>query len=114
MHRGDRVDVDLRPREQPERSRASRCRRAVVGGLVAGAVLLVALALLTGWQALKARAALEDVARHVAAAGDAFAAGNYREAHDHVDAAARSAAQAQTNTHGPVWYTATKPPWIGD
>ena len=76
--------------------------------------MLFVLALFTIWQAIQVRSALNDVAIRVSALGDALAAGRHHQVDENLDAAAHSAAKARANTRGPVWFVASRLPWVGD
>jgi hypothetical protein len=68
----------------------------------------------TAWQAIKARVALNDVAIRTTQMVDQLAAGDLSGAQENVRIAQDSADDALKHTRGPVWWTASKLPWIGD
>lgn len=72
------------------------------------------LVLFTAWQAIQVRIALNDVAIRMTKMVDALAQGDVDEAETNSDLAGESASRALAYTRGPVWWTASKLPWIGD
>ncbi len=81
--------------------------------LLVGAAVVVVL-LFTAWQALKVRTSLNGVAVGLTAMTDAAAAGDVKTARRELASARADAASANTHTRGPVWWTASKLPRIGD
>lgn len=68
----------------------------------------------TGYQAVQAKAALETVARDFEVVAAAMADGDTSAARDSLSSAQAAADHARSSTRGPVWWTASKVPGIGD
>jgi hypothetical protein len=84
--------------------------RRVLALLGAAAIFLVAL---TGYQALKARDALQDVAVDFSEVAASLTSGDLAEARDGLERAQVRASEARENTHGAGWWLTSKIPGVG-
>ena len=75
---------------------------------------MLALLLFTVWQAIQVRMALNDVAIRMTTMVDQLAQGGVEQAETDASLAHDSAEKALTHTRGPIWWTASKLPWVGD
>lgn len=83
-------------------------------GILAGVFVVFFLLLFTVWQALTVRVALNDVAIRMTSMVDDLSQGRAKQAERHLAAAQEEASKAQRNTTGPVWWIASRMPWMGD
>lgn len=82
--------------------------------MLAGVFVVLVLLVFTAWQAIQVRIALNDVSIRMTKMVDELAQGDVDEAETNADLAGDSASKALAYTRGPVWWTASKLPWIGD
>jgi hypothetical protein len=108
-----RVRRATRIRFGPLSVRRRTWRRAKkFSALLIGALLVAVI--VTAWQVWHVRGEMRQVAVQLTAMTDAVADGNAEAARGHLDSARDSADSARFNTRGPVWWTASKLPWVGD
>src|SRR4051812_46712703 len=96
-----------------DRLRADQ-RQGLRRGLLAGVLVIGFLLLFSVWQALEARIALSEVATRMTMMVHQLSAGKTKQASVTLQGAADSAEKAHAFTRGPVWWTASKLPWLGD
>ena len=82
--------------------------------VAAGSAALVVAMLLTVVQAGHVRAALDNAGFEVTLMKRSVQEGDAEAAREHLLRARQNAASARQNTRGPIWWTASKLPWIGD
>ncbi len=95
------------------RRRRRIIREVIRGLLLAGAAVILVVAF-SVYQAMQARNALRDASRHFKELTTAVAAGDSTGAADALYAAQKSTLAAQRDTGGPVWWLASKTPFIGN
>lgn len=82
--------------------------------MLAGVFVVLFLLVFTAWQAIRVRVALNDVAIRMSQMVDQLARGEVDAAEDNAALAQDSAQRALNHTRGPIWWTASKLPWVGD
>lgn len=75
---------------------------------------MLVLAVFTAWEAIQVRIALNDVSLRMTKMVDQLAQGDVDQAQTNAELASDSADRALKYTRGPIWWTASKLPWVGD
>lgn len=93
---------------------AGKTARRLRWALLLTGVVAVALVAFTGWQALKAKDALELVASDFQTLSGQLKAGDRTGSHETLEQAQGHAETAQENTTGPGWWLTSRLPGVGD
>ena len=75
---------------------------------------MVGVLVLTAWQVFMVRGALQSLRVELAAAQTSLSRGNLSAAQQRLEQARDEAGTAYLHSRGPVWWTASKLPWVGD